>query len=122
MTKKNPLQKPHNSYNLFFILERAMMGGERGESGPHPTAKDAGLTGYEDFVVPPLPPRYKPIEQSLPRNWFAPGRNLVTKRKHVKKDGALSFSLLSKTIGHSWKEIDKVTKGYVEGVSRILKE
>ena len=72
--------------------------------------------------MPPLPPRYKSIEQSLPQFWFAPGRNFVTKRKHVKKDGALSFTSLSKMIGQRWKVINDVTKRYVEDISRILKK
>jgi len=131
MTKKNSLQKPHNSYNLFFILERALLtdvGTERGLARPNKEGEQSStlgkdhLTGYENITVPPLPPRYASIESSLPRNWYAPGRNLVTKRRHVKKEGVLSFTSLSKMIGQKWKAVDDVTKLYVKDVSRILKE
>ena len=90
-----PITRPFNSYNLFFILERAFLLEERhranGSRSPLPTfgatsAKKTRreLTGYEFIDLPPLPPRYRHLEGTLPPNWYDPGRNKVEKRKHEK--------------------------------------
>ena len=76
------LPKPYNSYNIFFILERAFLLEERKNySGPPPGSVRPDPTGYEDVELPPLPPRYSHLQQILPIDWFCPG----IKRRHNNK-------------------------------------
>ena len=92
------LPLPYNSYNIFFILERTLLLESR-ENGaasstkmvrPRPGSEmngEAPCTGYECIDLPPLPPRYKPLESVLKANWYDPGRKRYEKRKHTKTHG-----------------------------------
>ena len=91
--------KPYNSYNLFFIIERAWLLETRQlgstaasaeiarPSSSSNTDTAAALTGYEFVEIPPLPPRYFHLEMTLATNWYDPGRNKLKKRKHNKTHG-----------------------------------
>lgn len=89
------LIKPYNSYNLFFILERARILEEKKAGSIASSAKmmvrfsasQAVATGYEFLDIPPLPPRYRHLEKTLAANWYDPGRNKLAKRKHGKSHG-----------------------------------
>jgi len=87
------LPKPYNSYNLFFILERALLLEARNIDSStkcrslSPPAQAAALYGYEFIQLPPLPSRYQHLQATLPPNWFDPGRKKLAKRKHNKTHG-----------------------------------
>ena len=83
--------KPYNSYNLFFILERALLIQARtGQSSTSDSAHD-DLSGYEGLEqdVPSLPPRYQHLK--LSPTWFIPGKKKNVHRKHTKTHGGKSF-------------------------------
>ncbi len=82
------LARPHNAYNIFFILERAKLIQECVQEGYiekahsiHQVSSD--LRGYNQLVLPDLPPRYQDLQ--LPPDWYVPGRN--AKRKHKATHG-----------------------------------
>jgi hypothetical protein len=84
------LARPHNSYNVFFILERQRllvaqltMVEKLQQLGASISKKSFDLGGYEGVTIPKLPPRYEHIE--MPHGWFVPGKN--SDRKHVKSHG-----------------------------------
>jgi len=125
------LPKPYNSYNIFFILERALLlelrksyapgtaSGQDSDSSSSPHADTLGYYGPVD--LPPLPPRYRHLASILPANWYDPGRNRLSKRKHSKTHGAVSFREMAKTVATNWKALDPVTKSYVESLAALLK-
>ena len=110
-TKTNTTMKPakaYSCYNIFFILERALLidskqnvasadnvASSRRTSSVSPSTfpstntAAAPLTGYESIaeILPPLPPRYQHLKNTLPANWYDPGRKSYTKRKHTKSHG-----------------------------------
>ena len=98
-----PLHKPHNAYNIYFILERqrlicakglidALEGSRGTETIKMHHQSSSDLAGYDSLSLPDLPdlpPRFEHLQ--LPRGWYVPGKN--TKRKHVKTHGRESFPL-----------------------------
>ena len=91
---KGALPRAHSAYNIFFILERTRLAEDySGEGSPPATsphiAKIASpvleFAGYDMLRLPILPPRFRDL-QTLPLNWFVPGRN--AKRKHVATNGS----------------------------------
>jgi hypothetical protein len=84
------LTRPHNSYNVFFILERQRLLVSQlttveklHQLGSSISKKSFDLGGYEGVTIPKLPPRYEHID--MPHGWFVPGKN--SGRKHVKSHG-----------------------------------
>jgi len=90
-----PLARPHNCYNVFFILEREKLIRETREQAaastpsPSPCKSERGasssscdLSGYYFLDLPELPPRYRGLE--LSQDWYVPGRKAG--RKHVKNE------------------------------------
>ena len=102
------LAKPHNCYNVFFILERqkliqiqAMKYSWNGDGAParvlNENVTDSLVEphGYHSLGLPELPQRYKGL--TLENGWYVPGKN--AKRKHVKTHGRkLLFALTFSTI------------------------
>ena len=92
-TKTGALPRPHSAYNIFFILERTRLaedysGGGSPAASPHIAkiaSPDLEFAGYDRLRLPILPPCFRDL-QSLPLNWFVPGRN--AKRKHVATNGS----------------------------------
>ena len=83
------LSRSYSSYNIFFILERFRLL-ERNGWIDHQIQSQM-LTGYEDLELPPLPPKYKHLETTLPNGWYMPGKKKQTKRKHKKTHGCEYF-------------------------------
>ena len=91
--KTGALPRPHSAYNIFFILERTRLAEDSAGEGlpatsPHITKITSPVlefSGYDMLRLPILPPRFRDL-QSLPLNWFVPGRNV--KRKHVATNGS----------------------------------
>ena len=94
--KMKCLSRPHNCYNIFFILERErLIQQAKEESSSHNGANVASnlesgegsesydLVGYESLNLPDLPPRYHGL--SMKTGWYVPGKN--ARRKHVKTHG-----------------------------------
>lgn len=88
------LPKPYNNYNLFFVLERALIIHGRNSDPPAaaadtctPSPTATSFLGYDDMDIPPLPPRYQHVASTLPPNWYVPGKNSLVKRKHTKTHG-----------------------------------
>ena len=84
------LSRSYSSYNIFFILERFRLL-ERNGWIDHQIQQSHMLTGYEDLELPPLPPKYKHLETTLPNGWYMPGKKKQTKRKHKKTHGCEYF-------------------------------
>ena len=87
-TRRKVIARPHNAYNIFFILERARLIHDCVEGGSIEKARaihlsSSDLRGYDQLVLPDLPQRYQDLE--LPPDWYVPGRN--AKRKHEKTHG-----------------------------------
>jgi len=141
--KKTQSPKPYNNYNLFFILERARIlegkqtgaiaTSNRSNKISHSTLHDEyfstkriddipqSLSGYEFIDLPPLPPRYQHLQSVLPEDWYDSVRNRLTKRKHKKTHGMVSFQEMAKTVAINWKAVDPLTKNYVETFAALLK-
>ena len=102
MTKEpnaKKLARPHNCYNIFFILERERLIQQakeessskekandvtsNGLKGGEGSASSYDLVGYESLSLPDLPPRYHGL--SMENGWYVPGKN--ARRKHVKTHG-----------------------------------
>lgn len=128
--KMKCLSRPHNCYNIFFILERErLIQQAKEESSSHNGANDVAsnsgegsasydLVGYESLNLPDLPPRYRGL--SMETGWYVPGKN--ARRKHVKTHGLTSFADLAQTVANNWKTVDDVTKEYCQTVARIIRE
>jgi len=118
------LPKPYNNYNLFFILERALLLDSRKDytedSSSRPSSPASFVTGYEGLELPPLPPRYRHLV--LPHNWYDPMRKRFVKRKHVKDHGVASFQEIAKTVASNWRTIDPITKDYIQAVVVLIKD
>lgn len=94
--------RPYNSYNIFFALERVrFIEARRNELGLEEVAKDSNhvaqsykelsilaCSGYDNLELPPLPQRYAHLGGVLPANWYVPGKNTMSKRKHAKSHGS----------------------------------
>ena len=86
------LPQPHNSYNIYFMLERYRliheMEGLRGTAAVQNHQQISyDLAGYDILPLPDLPTRFQNLE--LPPGWFVPGKN--SKRKHTKTHGCELF-------------------------------
>jgi hypothetical protein len=96
-----PRHRPHNAYNIYFMLERLRLINEKGlvdkslegssgtEITKHPQSLFDLVAGYDFLSLPNLPPRFEHLQ--LPEGWYVPGKN--AKRKHVKLHGRESFAL-----------------------------
>jgi len=121
-TAKKTFARPHNCYNVFFLLEREQLLQSRPAYNPvtaaaaHSPVPD--VAGYGYLEMPDLPTRYKGLV--LPPGWYVPGRNRV--RKHVKSHGLATFRELAKTIAINWKSVNNETRRYCEAVAGIIKE
>ena len=87
-TAKKTLARPHNCYNIFFLLERERLLQSRPDYNPiqaaaalSPVPED--VAGYGYLELPDLPTRYKGLV--MQPAWYVPGRNI--NRKHVKSHG-----------------------------------
>lgn len=88
----SPIARPYNSYNIFFILERVrFIEAQKNRLGPNvnntPKPQIVTNTGYEGLNLPPLPPRFAHLESVLPSNWYCPGKNAMSTRKHERTHG-----------------------------------
>ena len=86
--------RPHNVYNVFFLLERLRLidtttDASSSESETNQLQKSYDLNGYESLTLPDLPPRYQHLH--LPMGWFVPGKN--SKRKHTKSNSACEYDV-----------------------------
>ena len=86
------IARPHNAYNIFFILERAKLiqdcinNGKclnENESFIQQIICSPDFRGYDHLILPELPPQYHDLQ--LPADWYVPGRN--AKRKHKATHG-----------------------------------
>ena len=82
------LYQPHNTYNIYFMLERQRLIQEMEEvcgtkAVQHHEQILYDLAGYDFLSLPDFPPRFQNIQ--MPSGWFVPGKN--SKRKHVKTHG-----------------------------------
>ena len=91
VAEKKSLARPHNCYNIYFILEREKLIRARKDSSVGTAAASAkkktnapfDLAGYDFLTLPDLPPRYQGL--TLDHGWYVPGKN--ANRKHVKSHG-----------------------------------
>ena len=89
-TNLEPLSRPHNYYNVYFILERERLLQEKATGAivsrrrDQNSSFDLAASGYDSMDLPDLPPRYQGL--SLENGWYVPGRNAG--RKHVKTHGS----------------------------------
>jgi hypothetical protein len=79
------MTKPHNAYNIYFMLERQKliheMGGLCGKAAVHHHQHIShDLPRYDSLTLPDLPPPYQNLH--LPLGWFVPGKYF--KQKHTK--------------------------------------
>ena len=118
--------RPLNSYNLFFILERELLL----QSNGFDTTKGKGLSrrstsvyfdDYADLALrfPPLPSRYQSVHLSA--DWYMHGKDKKT-REHIKTHGVISLKELSRSMAANWKMVDEDIKEYVIEVARMIKE
>ena len=118
--------RPLNSYNLFFILERELLLQSKGFD----TTKGKGLSrrstsvyfdDYADLALrfPPLPSRYQSVHLSA--DWYMHGKDKKT-REHIKTHGVISLKELSRSMAANWKMVDEDIKEYVTEVARMIKE
>ena len=118
--------RPLNSYNLFFILERELLL----QSNGFDTTKGKGLSrrstsvyfdDYADLALrfPPLPSRYQSVHLSA--DWYMHGKDKKT-REHIKTHGVISLKELSRSMAANWKMVDEDIKEYVTEVARMIKE
>jgi hypothetical protein len=123
---KKIINRPLNSYNLFFILERELLLQSKGFD----TTKGKGLSrrstsvyfdDYADLALrfPPLPSRYQSVHLSA--DWYMHGKDKKT-RKHIKTHGVISLKELSRSMAANWKMVDEDIKEYVTEVARMIKE
>lgn len=90
--KQQGLARPYNVYNIFFILERALISqahsvhqNPHGETPTHQQLSSSiDFCGYDGLCLPDFPPRYTGL--LLPLDWYVPGKN--AKRKHVATNGS----------------------------------
>ena len=93
-TAKKTFARPHNCYNVFFLLERERLLQSRPAYNPvtaaaaHSPVPD--VAGYGYLEMPDFPTRYKGLV--LPPGWYVPGRNRV--RKHVKSHGCKFMNIV----------------------------
>ena len=126
MPKQNKKIKnrPLNSYNLFFILERELLLQSKGFD----TTKGKGLSrrstsvyfdDYADLALrfPPLPSRYQSVHLSA--DWYMHGKDKKT-REHIKTHGVISLKELSRSMAANWKMVDEDIKEYVTEVARMV--
>ena len=118
--------RPLNSYNLFFILERELLLQSKGFD----TTKGKGLSRrstsvyFDDYAdlasrFPPLPSRYQSVHLSA--DWYMHGKDKKT-REHIKTHGVISLKELSRSMAANWKMVDEDIKEYVTEVARMIKE
>jgi len=116
--------RPLNSYNLFFILERELLL----QSNGFDTTKGKGLSrrstsvyfdDYADLALrfPPLPSRYQSVHLSA--DWYMHGKDKKT-REHIKTHGVISLKELSRSMAANWKMVDEDIKEYVTEVARMV--
>ena len=116
--------RPLNSYNLFFILERELLLQSKGFD----TTKGKGLSrrstsvyfdDYADLALqfPPLPSRYQSVHLSA--DWYMHGKDKKT-REHSKTHGVISLKELSRSMAANWKMVDEDIKEYVTEVARMV--
>ncbi|EED87053.1 predicted protein [Thalassiosira pseudonana CCMP1335] len=116
--------RPLNSYNLFFILERQLLLQSKGFD----TTKGKGLSrrsrsvyfdDYADLALqfPPLPSRYQSVHLSA--DWYMHGKDKKT-REHIKTHGVISLKELSRSMAANWKMVDEDIKEYVTEVARMI--
>ena len=96
--KKSSVIRPYNSYNIFFALERVRFIETKkkclGAGSPipsngnqNPSSSGIAFNGYDHLDLPPLPPRFEHLKSIMPHNWYVPGKNKQSKRKHEKTHG-----------------------------------
>ncbi|EED87778.1 predicted protein [Thalassiosira pseudonana CCMP1335] len=118
--------RPLNSYNLFFILERELLLQSKGID----TTKGKDLSRrstsvyFDDYAdlasqFPPLPSRYQSLHLSA--DWYMHGKDKRT-RAHIKTHGVISMKELSRSMAVNWKNVDEDIKEYVTEVARMIKE
>lgn len=86
-TNISTIPLPYHSYNVFFILERALIIHERNGMQQISGSSAHEFNGYGPLDLPPPPPRYRQLESVLAPNWYIPGIRKLAKRKHVKSHG-----------------------------------
>ena len=93
-TAKKTFARPHNCYNVFFLLDREQLLQSR--PGYNPVTAAAAnspvhdVAGYSYLEMPDLPTRYKGLV--MQPGWYVPGRNRV--RKHVKSHGCKFMNIV----------------------------
>ena len=116
--------RPLNSYNLFYMLERELLLQSKGFD----TTKGKGLSrrstsvyfdDYADLALrfPPLPSRYQSVHLSA--DWYMHGKDKKT-REHIKTHGVISLKELSRSMAANWKMVDEDIKEYVTEVARMV--
>ena len=116
--------RPLNSYNLFFILERELLLQSKGND----TTKGKDLSRrstsvyFDDYAdlasqFPPLPSRYQSLHLSA--DWYMHGKDKKT-RAHIKTHGVISMKELSRSMAVNWKNVDEDIKEYVTEVARMV--
>eukprot|EP00970_Alexandrium_tamarense_P006598 scaffold1129_cov210-Alexandrium_tamarense.AAC.7 len=126
MPKQNKKIKnrPLNSYNLFFILERELLLQSKGfdtTKGNDPSRRSTSVyfDDYADLAsqFPPLPSRYQSVHLSA--DWYMHGKDKKT-RKHSKTHGVISLKEFSRSMAANWKNVDEDIKEYVVEVARMV--
>jgi hypothetical protein len=116
--------RPLNSYNLFFILERELLLQSKGfdttkGNDPSRRSTSAYFDDYADLAsrFPPLPSRYQSVHLSA--DWFMHGKDKKT-REHIKTHGVITLKELSRSMAANWKNVDEDVKEYVVEVARMV--
>ena len=132
--------RPLNSYNLFFILERMLFLQSNGidstvaksskmtvvEQRTTPSSSSSSKTvNFEDYcdltsIFPPMPSKYQAIH--LPVDWFMHGKSKKKTRDHSRSHGIIAFKDMAKMIANNWKNVDKEVSQFVTEVARVIKE
>ncbi|EED91879.1 predicted protein [Thalassiosira pseudonana CCMP1335] len=136
-TTKKISDRPLNSYNLFFILERELLLLQKNRTNsPSPSSPSSstaaflysGHVNFNDYVdlvhnFPPLPSKYQSID--LPVDWFMHGKD-KQQRQHVRSHGIIKFSDLATLMASKWKATkqgeEKETLEYVATVAAMVKQ
>ncbi|EED96731.1 predicted protein [Thalassiosira pseudonana CCMP1335] len=114
------IDRPLNSYNLYFILERALFLQSKGAKSWKEEDRRLSLNFHEycDLELPPFPMRYQSLV--LMDDWFMHGKNRHKTRKHTKSDGGINFRDLARAVSASWKNVDPEVLNFVRVVAAMV--
>jgi len=114
LNERRPL-RPYTSYNLYFTLEKERLLQEKGEgyAANPPSAENIDTNQFS------RPEQFRHL--ILPKDWYIVNAERKKLRDNKKKrpppHGVLSFLELTKLVSEGWRNVDKETKRFCDGLA-----